>query len=457
MLKEIVFLVCLMLSPYFLKAQNLPSNLNSKLSKPSISNSISALPSKPEISYLEELKQIRDLKKSYDSLQDEIKELKEVSTDSVQRDSLLQVAKERTRVLLDNEKKTLESLVQSGDIPGEEIKNASQNILNRVEESQNRLDELTNVSDLESLADQNNENLKALTNEWIMPKIEEELTGKVSGEIDPRNMQIPDFYGKGALEELTKNGLPSEIPYDQAKALASEKAAHISDEFIQKSGKDFSKIKVDSLGNIKTISASLEKRRKTFIEPNELKSEKFIHRIGLNLWYDPLTSFGEGFLLDGGVFYGLTHQFSLLGGITWKKQFDEEEPLIRQGFGYYSGIRFAKGNWFAQGTVNRNQVTVTNPAGYESRDYAGKAWASSVAIGRTIPMGKVIRSVVIGSIDPFFNKQSSFYKSRVQLKIGFEIGSFKFLKKEIKELNFEEFEEKKVEEHVVEYFDKNFN
>lgn len=88
MRKEIIFIICLMLSSCLLKAQNLSSSLNSKLPKPSISNSISALPSKPEIPYLEELKQIQSLKKSYDSLRREIKNLKEITSDSIQPDSL---------------------------------------------------------------------------------------------------------------------------------------------------------------------------------------------------------------------------------------------------------------------------------------------------------------------------------------------------------------------------------
>jgi hypothetical protein len=123
-----------------------------------------------------------------------------------------------------------------------------------------------------------------------------------------------------------------------------------------------------------------------------------------------------------------------MGGVSWKKQFDADEQLRREGVGVFTGLRFSKGNWFGQGTVNRNQVTITNPAGYESRDFEGKAWASSFAVGRTIPMGKVIRSVVMGSIDPFFNEKASLYKSRVQLKIGFEIGSFKKIKQEVKEM-----------------------
>ena len=152
------------------------------------------------------------------------------------------------------------------------------------------------------------------------------------------------------------------------------------------------------------------------------------------LWYDPLTSFGDGLLLDYGLAYSFTQQVSFLGGVTWKKQFDEEETLRREGVGVFMGFRIAKGNWFAQGTVNRNRVTITNPTGYESMDFDGKAWASCFAVGRTIPMGKTIRSVVIGSIDPFFDKQTSLNKSRFQLKIGFEIGSFRKFKKEVKEL-----------------------
>lgn len=235
------------------------------------------------------------------------------------------------------------------------------------------------------------------------------------------------------------------------KALATEKAGHISDEFIQKSGKDFSKIKVDSLGKIKTIPSELNKKKKELFEPNKLKGEPFIHRIGVNLWYDPLTSFGEGLLLDYGLMYSFTQQVTLLAGGTWKKQFDEEEDLRREGMGEFTGLRFNKGNWFAQGTVNRNRVVVTNPTGYESMDFDGKAWATSFAVGRTIPMGNTIQSVVIGSVDPFFDKKSSLYKSRVQLKIGFEIGSFKNIKKGVKEMiPLDELKEKG--EEKVEYY-----
>ncbi|PZX48940.1 hypothetical protein [Algoriphagus chordae] len=451
MKKVFIFVISLMLSSYFLKAQNLPSSLNSNLPKPSISNSISALTSKPQIPYLEELRQIQSLKKSYDSLRKELVELKEITADSTQRDSLFTLAKERSKAVLEKESKTLESLIDSEDIPGEEVKNAAKNTLDRVNDSKARLEDIRQVDELESLIDQNNENLKALTNEWLMPKLEAQISGVVKDGLDPSSAELPDFYGKDALAELTKNGLPSEVPFNQAKELASEKAGHISEDYIQKAGKDFSKLKVDSLGNIKTIPSELNKKKEAFFETNQLKAEHFFHRIGVNLWYDPLTSFGEGLLLDAGLFYSFSQQLSLMGGVTWKKQFDDSEKLRREGFGVFTGLRFSKGNWFAQGTVNRNQVTITNPAGYESRDFEGNAWASSFAVGRTIPMGKVIRSVVMGSIDPFFNEKSSLYKSRVQLKIGFEIGSFKNLKKEVKEMIPME-ELKKKGDEQVEYY-----
>jgi uncharacterized protein (UPF0147 family) len=404
-------------------------------SKNGLTSGIPNLPSKPEIPYLEELRQIQSLKNSYDSLRIELRELKEMTADSTQRDSLFTLAKDRSKQVLEQESKTLESMIANEEIPGEDIRNAAKNTLEKVNESKARLAGIKDVGELENLVDLNNENLKALTNEWLMPKVEEQLTGVIKEGLDPKNAFLPglDFYGKDALTALTKKGLPAEIPFDQAKEMAKEKALHISDEMIQKAGKDFSKLKIDTLGNIRTLPKEVDQKKKEFFEPNEFKDFPFVHRIGMMIWYDPLTSFGDGLLLDYGLAYSFTQQVSLLGGLTWKKQFDEEETLRREGLGVFTGLRIAKGNWFAQGTLNRNQVTISNPTGYESMDFDGKAWASSFAVGRTIPMGKTIRSVVIGSIDPFFDKQTSLNKSRFQLKIGFEIGSFRKIKKEVKE------------------------
>lgn len=233
MRKEIILSICLMLSSYILKAQNLPSSVNSKLSKPSISNSIFALPAKPEIPYLEELKQIRSLKESYDSLRKEIKDLKELAEDSTRRDSLFTLAKERSKEVLEMESKTLESLIQSEDIPGAEVKKAAKNILELVKQSQGKLAEIKDFEGLEELLNQNEENLKALTNEWIMPKVEQVMTGTLAENWDPTQAKIPDFYGKGALEQLVQEGVPADLSFDQAKSIAKEKALHLSDSYVQ--------------------------------------------------------------------------------------------------------------------------------------------------------------------------------------------------------------------------------
>lgn len=58
------------------------------------------LSAKPEIPYLEELKKIQSLKKSYDSLKAELKEIKELAQDSTQRDSLVLIAKEQGSTVL---------------------------------------------------------------------------------------------------------------------------------------------------------------------------------------------------------------------------------------------------------------------------------------------------------------------------------------------------------------------
>ena len=121
------------------------------------------------------------------------------------------------------------SLVESRDIAGEEVKNAAKNTLDRVNDSKARLKEINGISDLESLIDQNEENFKALINEWIMPKVEGQFTGVAKEGFDPRSGELPDFYGKDALAELTKNGLPSEIRFEQAKKLVQEKSGHITD------------------------------------------------------------------------------------------------------------------------------------------------------------------------------------------------------------------------------------
>lgn len=238
MIVSLFMLACLFWAE--VQAQKIPMFLPTKNR---LTAGIPKLSVNPEIPYLEELRQIHSLKKSYDSLRNELRELKEITTDSTQRDSLFTLAKDRSKQVLEQESKTLESLIASEDIPGEDIKKAAQNTLEKVNESKARMPDIKDIDELESLVDLNNENLKALTNEWLMPKVEEQLTGVRKEGLDPTNaskyLSVPDFYGKDALTALTKKGLPSEIPFDQAKEMAKEKALHLSDDYIQKAGKDF--------------------------------------------------------------------------------------------------------------------------------------------------------------------------------------------------------------------------
>jgi hypothetical protein len=453
---EFIFIICLMLSSYLLNAQNLPSSLNSKLPKPSISNSIPTLPTKPEIPYLEELKQIHSLKRSYDSLRRELTDLKEINTDSTQRDSLFSLAKERSKALLEHESKTLESLIESEDIPGEEIKNAARNTLDRVNDSKARLEDISQVDELESLLDLNEENLKALTNEWIMPKVEQILSGVASEGLDPRQLNLPDFYGKDALGALLRNGLPSEDTFENAKGMALEKGKHITDEQIQGIGGNYAKLSHDSLGNLQTLTSDIKKKKLDLFEPNQLTSKPTWSRLGMIVWYDPLSSLQEGFYGDLGLSYRFTQQLTLVAAYTLKHLFDKDAELIRRGEGFKAALRFSKANWFFQGEAAYNYVHTEFPTGFEHLDYDGKKWSSTIGFGRSIPITKNIQSVIIGSVQPFFNSEKSLTQSRFQLKIGLELVSFKKIKKEAKELlPTDEWEEKGKNE--VNYFLKDID
>jgi hypothetical protein len=120
-------------------------------SKNGLTAGIPKMPPKPEIPYLEELRQIQSLKRSYDSLRKEMRKIKEITADSTQRDSLFTLAKDRSKQVLEQESKTLESLIASEDIPGEEIRNASKSTLERVNESKARIADIKDVDKLESL------------------------------------------------------------------------------------------------------------------------------------------------------------------------------------------------------------------------------------------------------------------------------------------------------------------
>ncbi|MHA7129268.1 hypothetical protein [Algoriphagus namhaensis] len=391
---------------------------------------LEGLASKPEITYLEELRQVQGLKKSYDSLRSEVKKLKKATQDSTTQDSVVSVLKARGQELLDREGELLQKMLEEQEIPGEELKSAVGRTLDGIENSKTKLAGVSDLDGLDGILDQSEENLKALINEWIMPKIEQTISGRLSEGWNPENARIPDFYGKGALEKMLQEGVDPQELMAQAKEQAVGKTRHISTEYIQKAEGEFSKLKLDSLGNVQVILES-KKRKFQLIEPNELKGAGLLERTGLLLWYDPLTSFKEGFFAEVGLSHGFTHQFQAFGAWTVKRSSDDASGPQITGQGPKLGLRFSKGNWGVQSSLSRNQITTEYPAGYESRNFSGKDWAGELSLVRTIPIGKVIRSVVMVSWDPLYKEDRSLARSAVQLKIGFELERMKGIRKEI--------------------------
>jgi hypothetical protein len=388
---------------------------------------LEALGTKPQIPYLEELKQIQSVKQSYDSIKSELKTIKEQASDSTQRDGLVQVAKASSEEILEKESEVLQSLIEKEEIPGEELRNAAERTLGGVQSSKEKLAGIQDFESLEALLDQNEENLKALTNEWLMPKIEQVLTGTLAGDWDPTQAKIPDFYGKGALEKLMQDGADPKELMAQAKEQAMGKSRHISNEYLEKFEGKFSKLKLDSMGNVQVL-LDPEKRKFKLIEPNTLKGSGLLGRMDLLLWYDPLTSFKEGFFAETGISFGFTHQFQGFGTWTVKRNSYDATGPQREGYGPKVGLRFSKGNWGFQSAISYNQVNIVYPAGFESRNFSGNHWSGELTLVRTIPMGTSLRSVVMVSWDPLFNEDKSLTKSAIQLKIGFELGRFKRLK-----------------------------
>lgn len=103
------FLFCVLASlwvPAF--AQTLPAvpkvpGIGGGLPKGIPTTGLEGLVTKPEIPYLEELRQVQGLKKSYDSLRSEVKKLKEAVPDSTTKDSLVSVLKAKGQEVLDRE------------------------------------------------------------------------------------------------------------------------------------------------------------------------------------------------------------------------------------------------------------------------------------------------------------------------------------------------------------------
>jgi hypothetical protein len=171
---------------------------------------LEALVGKPDIPYLEELGQIQGLKKSYDSLRTELKKLNKATLDSTTQDSVVSVLKAKGKEVMDRKAEVLKGMLEEQEIPGEELKSAVQRTLDAVDISTNELKDVRDLESLESLIGQNEENLKALVNEWLMPKIEQKLGGTLAEGWNPADAKIPDFYGKDAIDQLMQDGIDTD-------------------------------------------------------------------------------------------------------------------------------------------------------------------------------------------------------------------------------------------------------
>lgn len=381
----------------------------------------------PKIPYLDELGQIQGLKKSYDSLRTEIKKLKKVELDSTTLDSLVTVLKAKGQDVLDRKAEVLKGMLEEQEILGEEFKSAVQRTLEAVDISTGEFSGIRDLESLDSLIDQNEENLKALTNEWLMPKIEQTLSGTLSEGWNPAEAKLPDFYGKDAIDQLMQDGIDPEELIVQAKETANGKARHILDENLEKLDGKSAKLLLDTLGNLHLEILEKPKRKLTILESNELKDSDILERIGLLFWYDPLTSFGEGILGEVGMRYGFIQQWEGYGTWVLKRFFDETEEPIREGDGIRLGLRFTKSTWAIQTSLAKMRMEIAYPEGYEHNNFTGTKWSGELALVKTIPLGESVRSVVIMSWDPFYQTNRSLLGSAVQLKIGFELFKFKKL------------------------------
>ena len=180
------FLFCVLVSiwvPAF--SQSLPTvskvpEIGGGLPKGIPMNGLEGLATKLEIPYLEELRHVQGLKKSYDSLRSEVKKLKEALQDSTTQDSVVSVLKAKGQEVLDREAEVLQGMLEKQEIPGEELKSAVGRTLEGVESSKTKLAQVSDLEGLDGILEQSEENLKALINEWLMPMIEQTLSGTLS-------------------------------------------------------------------------------------------------------------------------------------------------------------------------------------------------------------------------------------------------------------------------------------
>lgn len=413
------------------QTQTVPQGLQQKgLTGNPTAMAIPQLPNKPEIPHLEELRQLDDLRRSYDSLKNELKQMREMARDTTLRDSLLQAAKVRGEKVLDKEGTILESLADRQDIPSEEVKNASRYTLDGLNRSKDSLRSAESLDGVAGIMELNEENLKALTNEWVMPAIEKQLGDGLDPTVafDPRSGPVTDFYGSGALAALGKDGFPAQASFGQAKALAQKKARHIPDEYLRNMGKDYNRLKIDPDGNILASKESVGGEKASATRHDQVKGVRWSERLGAFLWYDPLTAFGQGVYGDLGLSYRLSRQLTAVVGAVVKRQFDGREQPIRDGTGMKIGVRRPIGHWFLQGEAAMFWVKTAYPTGHKHLDYEGMAWNATLGVGRNIPLGKALQSVVIASWSPLHPENRSLSPDRFQLRIGFELPSLRISK-----------------------------
>jgi len=376
---------------------------------------------KPQLPYSEELRQIHLLKLSYDSLRTELKTLNELCRDTTLADSALVIAKSRGKVVLDREKQTLETMLANDGIPDAELKAAIGNTISDLDLTGRALQKADGVPDIAYLMETSEENLKALTNEWVMPKIDQHVRGTLDQGWDPASAKVSDYFGTGSLPLLETDGSSAEEILAFAKEHAAGKGRHISDEYLGQVDPDFRKLTIDSLGHIQLTKVQELKEKPAFFEANRLANKKWLERTGLYAWYDPLTPLREGIFVSSGLSYGISQQISIFAGGVIRRHFSSESWPNRQGQGISLGMRVAKDNWAVQANLTISQATLIYPTQRDILNYKGRILSSLLAVGRTVSMGPKIRSVVLVGVDPLYRQERSLSGSAVQLRIGFEL------------------------------------
>ena len=403
------------------EAQVFPVTLPVNLSSKPFNGSLHSFTPANQIPFKEELRQIDALKQSYDSLRQEIKRIKGTNEDSISRDSLLIDAKNKGQKVLIQEKEMLQNLISGTEPSNKNLSNSSHYILKQLENSELALAQAKDIPELEEIMLQSEENLKALSNEWLMPKIEQQLSGSIGSDFDPRKADLPDFYSQGVLKELSRGNIKDSLSFAQVKSLTKEKTRGISDKYLQNIGKDYAKIEIDSLGNMKvTPSDEVDKKFNT-AETNAYKKAPLWDRMGMFLWYDPFTSFGEGLYLNLGVKYRMSSKWQTYGGVVIKRQFKRQLGPTRIGEGIMGGLRYNIGNWLVQGELKRIRVNLKYTSSYDNKNYNGAFWKSGFGGGSTIPLGKNLQSIILLIWDPLYKESRSLSTSRFQVKIGFEL------------------------------------